>query len=426
MTKSDALNAGQKAASQDILDFLLSVRQFHLLSGPAGSGKTFLLDAVCTDVLPKARGITQLFQLDHTPAGKIAPCAPTHKAAAVLGHAMKTYAPTVHSLLGLRLIRDGSGGYAYDQPEKPDLRDALLIVDEYSMVSTELLKYLLDTMHPTTKVLFVGDHCQLPPVGEDQSPILSLPDMQMSFLTEQGRNSASPALQKLCESLRQHVDTKQVFDEIIPQTSGQVVHLSPQEAVDFFYERFAAPNLKTRVLAFTNKSVEDYLADIRHVRGTQDTYIPGEPYSNRRAVFKGRTLLMPTDAEVVLKDIQPCAPLQVTPDLSLPVHTATANVSGAASVSFPVPVDPSEYETLLKTLKRRREFDALYTLQEKVAVLRPSSCMTIHKSQGSSFDDVFIDLTDIDLSRNFHFTLRLLYVAVSRARGCVYFYSGAE
>ena len=54
--------------------------------------------------------------------------------------------------------------------------------------------------------------------------------------------------------------------------------------------------------------------------------------------------------------------------------------------------------------------------------IRPRDAKTIHKAQGSSVDDVFIDLNDLAHCFDENVTRRLLYVAISRARKNIYFY----
>ena len=57
---------------------------------------------------------------------------------------------------------------------------------------------------------------------------------------------------------------------------------------------------------------------------------------------------------------------------------------------------------------------------ESFADLRPVHASTVHWSQGSTYEKVFVDLTDIGRSTRRDVLLRLLYVALTRARGDVY------
>ena len=53
--------------------------------------------------------------------------------------------------------------------------DSVVLVDEASMVDSTLLEIALRCAHPfRTRLVFVGDPAQLPPVGEPQSPVFTL------------------------------------------------------------------------------------------------------------------------------------------------------------------------------------------------------------------------------------------------------------
>jgi len=81
---------------------------------------------------------------------------------------------------------------------------------------------------------------------------------------------------------------------------------------------------------------------------------------------------------------------------------------------------------LLKLLAKDKESDSweaveLHYFNNYVADLRPGYAMTIHKSQGSTYKNVFIDVPDILKCRSTELRNRLFYVAISRAQENVYF-----
>ena len=55
-----------------------------------------------------------------------------------------------------------------------------------------------------------------------------------------------------------------------------------------------------------------------------------------------------------------------------------------------------------------------FFIRDSFASLGPASVLTIHRSQGSTFGDVFIT-SDVFWPKNLEFRRRLVYVAVSRA-----------
>ena len=58
-------NPGQQKALDEILAFLLddSQKEFHL-SGPAGTGKTFTMDAVATQIFPRYQEVSKTLGLE--------------------------------------------------------------------------------------------------------------------------------------------------------------------------------------------------------------------------------------------------------------------------------------------------------------------------------------------------------------------------
>jgi exodeoxyribonuclease-5 len=54
-------------------------------------------------------------------------------------------------------------------------------------------------------------------------------------------------------------------------------------------------------------------------------------------------------------------------------------------------------------------------LDERFTLLEPGFCLTVHKSQGSTYREVFIDQKDIDKAPKADDRWRLSYVATTRA-----------
>ena len=123
-----------------------------LISGAAGSGKTFVGAALAREA--EDRGLS------------VALCAPTGKAAKRIEDSVarvagfRVEAKTIHRLLGAK--HDGT--WEYGPGNKLDVD--LVIVDEMSMVDVPLAWRLLAALDlDRTRLVLVGDHHQLPPVG---------------------------------------------------------------------------------------------------------------------------------------------------------------------------------------------------------------------------------------------------------------------
>lgn len=157
------LNDEQFAAVAAMSQFLLDDEEFFVLSGAAGTGKTYCLRQLIEDV-----------------KGKLVFTAPTNKATKVLRDTLTTpeYKPecrTIYSLLGLRMEANGEVK-ELTAPEDPlDLTSfTAVIVDEGSMINSQLMEYIELAAGQGVKFIFMGDRAQLPPVGERESPIWKL------------------------------------------------------------------------------------------------------------------------------------------------------------------------------------------------------------------------------------------------------------
>lgn len=129
-----------------------------ILAGVPGSGKTHTLSFILRDVIARV-GISN-----------VAACAPTGKAAvratqSLASRGLNLRAKTIHSLL--QILEGGYGGepwkFAYNRSNPLPFR--VVIVDESSMIDTDLMASLLSACADGTLVLFIGDPYQLPPVG---------------------------------------------------------------------------------------------------------------------------------------------------------------------------------------------------------------------------------------------------------------------
>lgn len=128
-----------------------AAHRFMALTGAAGTGKSAT--------------VTMILKVCEDRELNVALAAPTGKAAMRLNElanrAKLTAAPTamtIHKTLGYQ-------GERWLYHEKNKLPVDVLIVDEFSMVDLPLMSRLLDALMPSTAVVLVGDHNQLPPVG---------------------------------------------------------------------------------------------------------------------------------------------------------------------------------------------------------------------------------------------------------------------
>ena len=148
---------------------------FCLISGGPGTGKTTLIANLL-------RGLTYLHQLKETePPPVLVLAAPTGRASGRMGDSLlQAVSPglkdnrnedqkNLDSRLLLkgttlhRLIGKSSSLLKKDEREKRIFADAVL-VDEASMIDIELMGDLLEALSPSSRLILIGDKDQLPPV----------------------------------------------------------------------------------------------------------------------------------------------------------------------------------------------------------------------------------------------------------------------
>jgi len=156
--------AGRKGPDwQKIAAILAATRKFCVISGGPGTGKTTTI----------VKLMALLLEMNHSKPLKIALAVPTGKAAAKLQDSiraaqedlrcsdgikalMPNEASTIHRLLG---TIPGSPYFRYNEKKRLDVD--VVIVDESSMVDLALLAKLVRSMPDNSKLILVGDKDQL-------------------------------------------------------------------------------------------------------------------------------------------------------------------------------------------------------------------------------------------------------------------------
>ncbi len=133
-----------------------------VIAGGPGTGKT-------TTVARLLDALARVAELQGHPPLRVALAAPTGKAAARLKEQVGGgyEASTIHRLLGSR--RGSSSRFAHDWQRR--LPFDVVVVDETSMVSLELMARLLEALRPDTRLVLVGDPDQL--VSVDAGAVLA-------------------------------------------------------------------------------------------------------------------------------------------------------------------------------------------------------------------------------------------------------------
>lgn len=148
------------------------------VTGPAGSGKTTTAEALLF-------GLQALLGIEEN---QIVFCAPTGKAASRLKEIVKKPTRTINSLFTI-----GNESFTLlkeDTKKKSEIK--VLIVDECSMINLNLMFNMLNKISDGTRIIFLGDKAQLPPIGSGKpfADFLSyLPCVVLNVLKRASENS---------------------------------------------------------------------------------------------------------------------------------------------------------------------------------------------------------------------------------------------
>jgi len=424
-----------------------------VMKGFAGSGKTYLSVQFLKEVDELGLCWTVV--------------APTHKAVGVLREVLKnesikpTWFPsTIHRLLRLKLKRKADEEIC----EKTDQTDSslanlgLVLIDEASMIDSKLLEITLECARcNSTRLVFVGDPAQLPPVGESNSSVFLMKRAVNTELNEVVRHQG-PVL-KLAKIIRDG-DIPCDQPPILPIINSKKSIVGILDRKDWLEKAKSALSLssleddhdKARILCYTNRIVDNLVPHARRaIHGDMaDQYqvLPGEVLITRKAVMVNASLnpdelgeepdiLISSNREMVVEDVIPnsfdLATLGIQQDIqNLPpiIETQIAKVR-CDQKEFSLRLIPQigsksrndldiALNELSNTARNRGKKNSssiwklFFFIRDSFASLGPASVLTIHRSQGSTFGEVFIT-SDAFWPKDIEFRRRLLYVAVSRA-----------
>lgn len=404
------LNEGQLEGVRKFDSFYLDPKtQVMKLIGESGTGKSTLVKYLLNH-LDDLHSMAKLLDPSYEPLDLIV-SATTHQACEALTISTDGVyeVRTIHSVLCLRLNKDLKTGKSELIPRlpqgHPDLpKDSLIVVDEVSFMDQKLLSHLY-TLTENCKFLLVGDSGQLTPVGSTFMPAFAAKGIEHT-LSKVERQAAGP-LFDLCKEFR-----KTVFESTWPKIEldgEELIHLPRLEWEAEIYNAFMNPEVygNCKVLAYTN-------AAVINMNNMLSSKINGSaaPKAGQRMLCNtavtNRTEQIKTNEEVLIIDIQPGH------RWGLPGYNL--QLAGMKRMYF-MPTSRDDLKMVIKTARNEDDFALLGEIDGMAIDLRPSFSCTVNKSQGSTFDTVFIDLDDIGrYVRSANQLARALYVSYSRAR----------
>lgn len=409
----------QDKAIQFIKEFILDdTRTECIISGQGGVGKTYILNQIypiITELMETLDTINE--KLPYTTVKK---AATTNKAASLIEGV------TLESMFGYHLKKDYKTGKTYLSRSKPGSKavvaNSIICVDESSMISESLMKmYQEDAVN--CKFIYFMDHAQLGPVKSKEIPVMTLGLDQQDMLTPVRQGSTSD-LYKECVALREAVLNQQTH---FPQINEDIKYISEKACEKYIV---AADGINHKILTYRNETAEAYNAANRVAQGRKSNYEVGEYFisngiycPNNKIILKNEQMVKVdhVDDRILTSEATAEVPY-ITLIVSIVDPNTLEEKFGQASIN--VPVDPIFRRKEQTRLFRAKNYRYAFGLQDGLADLRNVAASTIHKSQGSTFDTVMIDIQDLIQVSNYDIDMyrRLLFVAVSRARKKVYLF----
>lgn len=435
-------NIEQKEAVIKGIDFIENgdSSQFFVIVGKAGTGKTT---------------ISQLIG-KHFKHKKILVCALSHKAKLVIAEKMgkaigkkNVVAKSVAGALAMKMDNETGKFKLNDDRGEIPIREAdIVIVDEGSMINEECHGHIMNVKRKRTKVIYLGDVRQLPPIREHDSPFKGKPSpvfygKNIAILKErirQGENSpilpfsdffgdnsriAQPVLNPVPPAARRNVVTsdgaivfadnmKNIIEKIMPLYKYAVENNLTDVIKTVSYRNNArkAVNDAVRLALFGEDSYDNQIMT-GDLLMFQDNYmVQGfeEPLSNAlevqalsayESVHENYKIWQ---VEFVFEK-KPIS-VMVLDQSELKKHSN--DVQRLFEIAKKLPWGSWERSTALSEA---------WELKDRYAPLEHAYAITSHKAQGSTYNCVIVNETDIMSVTKIsnQEKSQSMYVAVSRA-----------
>lgn len=396
------LNAEQTQALDLLND---SKNRSVVLKGYAGTGKTFTI-----------------VEWLKSSGRKVLLTAPTNKATAVLEQmcartGLKAKCATTHSALALNLIWNEGKQILKPKKKGSPIFESYptVVVDECSMLNEEMMGFIESSQNrKRNRVIYMGDPAQLPPINEDFSASFEAgPEVELRKIMRQPEDSAIPYLG---EKIRTHLEHR------LPLYESHLTLFEDGETIEVWdkekdWERVLdcfESGEEARYLAYKNRVVQDAIRGIRKRLYGENApeLMAGEMVQCIKPLKNPVTdeICHYTDALVQISDIRP-----ETQDGLLAWRFRVDEHWYTTVQSEHIPLyKQREKEIKQKCLNKEEYWDVYHDFVDSWSWVRPAQAMTIHKSQGSTFEKVFVDVPDVMSQWDRALRKKLMYVACSR------------
>lgn len=469
----ETLNEEQKAVFNSLIEFVRDPdKEFAVLVGYAGTGKTYTL--------------SKFIQATKCKVAMTAPTNKAVKVLMENRGDMdsRVQYTTIHKLLALTLKtiypKKGQNFKPYQKlvsafgAQISINNYNIIIIDEVSMLDDELFMMIKKHKNKDLKIIFMGDPAQIPPVNRDDAiPLLA-----------KGREIHNIELYELERIMRQTGDNKildtayqirnnryQPGDPILSRVSNKDVIFCSSNAPEdkkffgdemlryFDSEDFSKNPNYCKTIAWTNKTVDAFNGFIRRKifkTKNPDTFMPGEKLIADQPIIEAGNIIFQTSDEFEVLETKRGTDTWENPgnvgaedfmeqmEMTDIMEEAAVKKGGIilhywdTLVKAKDLIDGSEYERhirildpnsekqlgwILSKLIKLRIFDEFERWRDKYAKVKYNYAITAHKSQGSTYDTVFLIEDDINKNQRLLERNRIKYTACTRPKNKLYILS---
>lgn len=370
--------------------------KYSIILGPAGSGKTTIINAICEVVAGNSRFSSVL-------------CAPTGKAARNLWAKTHREARTIHSALGSRPNED------FLKPVRWEMI-RLVAVDEASMMDVGMLSGILKQVssNPNCRLVMLGDTRQLASVGPSPGNLLSFlaehTEIPSYTLKENHRQSCGS--ESLLRNIL-HFDEIRGVDDLTFDDCFQLVELDDGAAECAITREAATRYLRgesVQVLSPRNASGRLSARELNF--RIQDLVNPMDP-RKLSIPFYGRHELRDGDRVMVtmndrLKDVS-------NGDIGV-LHLRKVWLQNGGTRNGEA---PKWHISATIEMEDGRHPEWILDKDKRLPNTELAYALTVHKAQGSEYDSVLLAFSQ---SMGMLRYRNIAYTAISRARKRIIIY----
>ena len=377
---------------------MINENNVSIITGGPGTGKTTIIKTIID--IYKSLG------------KKVILCAPTGRAAKRMTESTGEDAKTLHRLLEIGKIEDEK---FYPDMDVTPIDADIVIVDEVSMVDMFLMNYLLNGIYKGTKLILVGDINQLPSVGpgrvlKDLIDSEQIPYVKLNKIFRQAAKS------------RIIVNAHKVNDGV--NFIGEKVNDDTLDDFEFIHQNNPRIVQEMILEQYKNKNIQIITPTKRGDLGTktlnkliQEKFNPKDKIKREKhfgdVIFREGDKVMQTknnyDIEWTKNN-----DLESNFDYKIKREYGSGIFNGEMGTIIEI-----DNEADIMQIRFEDGKVANYSFQD-LDQIEHSYAITVHKSQGSEFDEVLMPILGVPqmlLTRN------ILYTGMTRAKKMLRIYS---